>query len=66
MFKKSVCIALVSLFFISCGKDKSPEDLIQLKNKFKSTGASFEKKKETANKNVTKGVETINELKRAL
>jgi len=42
MFKKSVCIALVSLPFISCWKDKSPEDLIRLKDKFKSTVSSFE------------------------
>ncbi|MGB5555975.1 MAG: hypothetical protein WBM83_15070, partial [Flavobacteriaceae bacterium] len=41
-------------------------DLIRLKDKFKSTVSSFEKKKETANKNVTKGLETLNALKKAL
>jgi len=66
MLKKSLCIALVSLVFVSCWKDKSPEDLIRLKDKFKSTVASFEKKKETANKNVNKGLETLNALKSAL
>lgn len=57
---------MVSLLFISCWKDKSPGDLIRLKDKFKSTVSSFEKKKETANKNVTKGLETLNALKSAL
>ena len=66
MFKKTLLIALIPLLFISCWKNKSPEDLIRLKEKFKSTVSSFEKKKETANKNVTKGLETLNALKRAL
>jgi len=66
MLKKSLCIVFVSLVFVSCWKDKSPEDLIRLKDKFKSTVASFEKKKETANKNVNKGLETLNALKSAL
>lgn len=57
---------MISLLFVSCWKDKSPEDLIRLKDKFKSTVNSFEKKKETANKNVTKGLETLNALKSAL
>ena len=42
------------------------EDLISLKDKFKSTVSSFEKKKETANKNVTKGLETLHTLKTTL
>lgn len=66
MFKKISLLALVALLFTSCWKDKSPEDLIRLKDKFKSTVSSFEKKKETANKNVTKGLETLNALKSAL
>ena len=66
MFKRIFSLALVCLLFMSCWKDKSPEDLIRLKDKFKSTVSSFEKKKETANKNVTKGLETLNALKSAL
>lgn len=66
MSKKILSIALILLLCISCWKDKSPEDLIRLKDKFKSTVASFEKKKETANKNVNKGLETLNALKTAL
>lgn len=66
MLKKFTLVALISLLFVSCWKDKSPEDLIRLKEKFKSTVSSFEKKKETANKNVHKGLETLNALKRAL
>ncbi len=64
--KKILSITIISLLFVSCWKDKSPEDLIRLKEKFKSTVSSFEKKKETANKNVNKGLETLNALKRAL
>jgi len=66
MLKRTITIALVSLLFISCWKDKSPEDLIRLKEKFKSTVSSFEKKKENANENVNKGLETLNALKSAL
>ena len=66
MLKKVSLIALVSLLFVSCWKDKSPEDLIRLKEKFRSTVASFEKKKENANKNVNKGLETLNALQKAL
>jgi len=66
MLKRTLSIALISLLFVSCWKDKSPEDLIRLKDKFKSSVSSFEKKKETANKNVTKGLETLNALKSAL
>ncbi|WP_273568212.1 hypothetical protein [Maribacter halichondriae] len=66
MFKK-IYLASLSLFILaSCWKDKSPEDLIRLKDKFKSTVSSFEKKKVTANKNVNKGLETLNALKKAL
>jgi hypothetical protein len=64
--KKILSVTIVSLLLVSCWKDKSPEDLIRLKEKFKSTVSSFEKKKETANKNVTKGLETLNGLKLAL
>jgi chromosome segregation ATPase len=66
MFKKFTLVAFVTFLLISCWKDKSPEDLIRLKAKFKSTVSSFEKKKETANKNVNKGLETLNALKKAL
>lgn len=66
MFKKISLLALTALLFASCWKDKSPENLIRLKDKFKSTVASFEKRKETANKNVNKGLETLNALKTAL
>jgi len=66
MIKKVTLLALVSLLFVSCWKDKSPEDLIRLKEKFRSQVSAFEKKKETANKNVNKGLETLNALKKAL
>ena len=66
MPKRTLSIILIALLFNSCWKDKSPEDLIRLKDKFKSTVSSFENKKETANKNVTKGLETLNALKSAL
>lgn len=66
MFKKVLCLSLVTLLFVSCWKDKSPEDLIRLKEKFKSTVSSFEKKKENANKNVHKGLETLSALQTAL
>lgn len=66
MFKKTLIVSLCSLFLVSCWKDKSPEDLIRLKDKFKSQVSSFEKKKENANKNVNKGLESLNALKSAL
>lgn len=66
MYKKSLCLVLISVLFVSCWKDKSPEDLIRLKEKFKSTVSSFEKKKENANKNVNKGLKTLNALQSAL
>ena len=66
MFKKTLIVSIFSLFLISCWKDKSPEDLIRLKDKFKSQVSSFEKKKENANKNVNKGLESLNALKSAL
>lgn len=66
MFKKTLLVSILTVFFISCWKDKSPEDLIRLKDKFKSQVSSFEKKKENANKNVNKGLESLNALKSAL
>jgi len=66
MMKKIIGLSIVLLLCNSCWKNKSPEDLIRLKDKFKSTVASFEKKKETANKNVNKGFETLSALKVAL
>tara|TARA_R110002074_G_scaffold59183_2_gene144277 strand:- start:69920 stop:70570 length:651 start_codon:yes stop_codon:yes gene_type:complete len=66
MFKRTLFVALIALTLTSCWKDKSPEDLIRLKDKFKSQVNSFENKKETANKNVNKGLESLNALKSAL
>ncbi|WP_340158276.1 hypothetical protein [uncultured Maribacter sp.] len=66
MFKRTLVIAFVAISLISCWKDKSPEDLIRLKDKFKSQVNAFENKKETANKNVNKGLESLNSLKSAL
>ena len=66
MFKRILVIAFVAISLISCWKDKSPEDLIRLKDKFKSQVNAFENKKETANKNVNKGLESLNALKSAL
>ncbi len=66
MFKKTFYAILISILFVSCWKDKSPEDLIRLKDKFKSQVSAFEKKKENANKNVNKGLESLNALKSAL
>lgn len=66
MFKRTLVIAFVAISLISCWKDKSPEDLIRLKDKFKSQVNAFENKKETANKNVNKGLQSLNALKSAL
>ncbi len=66
MFKKSFAIALTCLLFVSCWKNKSPEDLIRLKDQFKSQVATFEKRKETANSKVSKGLESLSALKSAL
>ncbi|WP_299320824.1 hypothetical protein [uncultured Maribacter sp.] len=66
MFKRTLFVALIALTLTSCWKDKSPEDLIRLKDKFKSQVDDFENKKETANKNVNRGLESLNALKSAL
>ncbi|MEP2237384.1 MAG: hypothetical protein ABJI22_03415 [Maribacter sp.] len=66
MLKRTLFVALIALTLTSCWKDKSPEDLIRLKDKFKSQVDDFENKKETANKNVNKGLESLNALKSAL
>lgn len=66
MFKKSLAILSLFLVLSSCWKDKSPEDLIRLKDKFKSQVSSFESKKEVANKKVSQGLESLGELKLAL
>ncbi len=66
MNRKIIALLVLSLVFTSCWKDKSPEDLIRLKDKFKSQVSSFEKKKENANKNVNKGLSSLNALKEAL
>lgn len=66
MLKNIVLISLLSLVFTSCWKNKSPEDLIRLKEDFKSQVATFETRKEKANKNVTKGLTSLSALKTAL
>ncbi|WP_405384396.1 hypothetical protein [Maribacter sp. LLG6340-A2] len=66
MFKRTLFVVLITILITSCWKDKSPEDLIRLKDKFKSQVNTFENKKETANKNVTKGLASLNALKSAL
>ncbi|MEH6747620.1 MAG: hypothetical protein V7670_12360 [Maribacter arcticus] len=66
MFRRTLLVALIALTLTSCWKDKNPEDLIRLKDKFKSQVNAFENKKETANKNVNKGLESLNALKSAL
>lgn len=66
MIKRTLFVALIALTLTSCWKDKSPEDLIRLKDKFKSQVDDFENKKETANKNVNRGLESLNALKSAL
>ena len=63
MFKRTLLIALM---LPSCWKDYSPENLIRLKDKFKSQVNAFENKEETANKNVNKDLESLNVLKSPL
>ncbi|MFV0566850.1 MAG: hypothetical protein ACK5NB_13585 [Flavobacteriaceae bacterium] len=64
---KTIILLLLSCFFaVSCWKDNSPEDLIRLKDKFKSQVSTFENKKEAANKNVTQGLASLGALKSAL
>lgn len=66
MNKKHIVFSLVVLVFASCWKNKSPEDLIRLKEDFRDQVATFEKRKEKANKNVTKGLTSLGALKLAL
>jgi len=66
MIKKIIIHSLIGLVFISCWKNKSPEDLIRLKESFKDQVNTFEKRKEKANKNVTKGLTSLGGLKQAL
>ena len=66
MIRKIVLVVLMALVFTSCWKNKSPEDLIRLKENFKDQVATFEKRKEKANKNVTKGLTSLGALKQAL
>jgi len=66
MFKKSLPFVVLLLVLSSCWKDKSPEDLIRLKDKFKSQVSTFENKKESANKFVSKGLSSLGDLKAAL
>jgi len=65
-FKKSLPFVVLLLVLSSCWKDKSPEDLIRLKDKFKSQVSTFENKKESANKFVSKGLSSLGDLKAAL
>jgi predicted RNase H-like nuclease (RuvC/YqgF family) len=65
MLKKIIPFILL-LAVVSCWKDKSPEDLIRLKDQFKSQVAAFERKKENANKNVNDGLKSLSALKSAL
>ena len=66
MIKKYIILSLVGLVFTSCWKSKSPEDLIRLKEDFRDQVSTFEKRKEKANKNVTKGLTSLSALKQAL
>ena len=66
MIKKLMVISLVAIVFTSCWKNKSPEDLIRLKENFREQVATFEKRKEKANTNVTKGLTSLGALKQAL
>ncbi|WBX73983.1 hypothetical protein PG913_01695 [Tenacibaculum pacificus] len=66
MLKKTVLFVGLLLLLTSCWKDRSPEDLIRLKEKFKSQVSTFENKKETANKKITKGLNSLGALKLAL
>ncbi|MFK7832189.1 MAG: hypothetical protein AB8B52_02830 [Winogradskyella sp.] len=66
MFRKSIAVVSLFLVFSSCWKNKSPEDLIRLKDKFKSQVSTFENKKEGANKKVSQGLESLSALKSAL
>lgn len=66
MFKKSFTLIIVLTLLTSCWKDKSPEDLIRLKEKFKSQVSTFENKKESANKFVNSGLSSLSSLKSAL
>ena len=66
MFRKSLPFLVLLMVLSSCWKDKSPEDLIRLKDKFKSQVSTFENKKESANKFVSKGLSSLGDLKSAL
>ncbi len=66
MLKKSITLILIAITISSCWKNKSPEDLIRLKQKFKSQVSTFENKKENANKIVNSGLESLSSLKSAL
>ncbi|KAA3638489.1 MAG: hypothetical protein DWQ02_05090 [Bacteroidetes bacterium] len=59
-------VFVLTLFFSSCWKNKSPEDLPRLKASFKSQVTKFENKKEDANDKVNEGLESLNALKAAL
>ncbi|KJD36692.1 hypothetical protein PW52_03355 [Tamlana sedimentorum] len=66
MVKKAIALVFVLFIVTSCWKNKSPEDLIRLKDQFKSQVSKFENKKDNANKNVTKGLSSLGALKSAL
>ena len=64
--KRIFILLAVAFITTSCWKNKSPEDLIRLKEKFKSQVSTFENKKENANKIVNSGLKSLNALKSAL
>ena len=64
---KNIVLAFIGcLVLTSCWKNKSPEDLIRLKENFRDQVATFEKRKEKANTRVTKGLTSLGALKQAL
>jgi len=66
MYKTIIRLFVVAMVTTSCWKDRSPEDLIRLKESFKAQVNTFENKKEKANSNVTKGLTSLSALKSAL
>ncbi len=66
MLRRSIIIIALPLLLSSCWKGRSPEDLIRLKETFKTQVATFENRKERANQKVTKGLESLGALKMAL
>ncbi len=63
---KRIILVLLSFIMVSCWKNRSPEDLIRLKEDFRDQVATFEKRKEKANTDVNKGLTSLGALKQAL